>query len=359
MLTPDPRDDPGVSESGRGAGPVDRAAGKLGADKYLPGTALDEGMIGLHTNESPFEPSQRALDAIGEVLRGIRLYPDPSATSLRKALANHHGVGVENVLVGAGGDGVLDAIFRSQVHSGDVVALTDPTYIVLRQLCRIYGAEPVSAPWPQFSSMKSQGATLTCVVNPNSPSGEWVPPEQLEGLLPDADGLLVIDEAYAPFANDSMIPRLSAHPSWVVVRSFSKAYALAGLRIGYMIGAPDVVQEIALTQLPYPISSLALSAAEAALSDENHLARSVTHIRMERTRLSDSLASFGWDVGSSKGNFIWVKPPFGHAEVWRQRFWDNGVAVRMFPSIDRERLRIAISSAANSDAVIAIVAAAQ
>lgn len=329
---------------------------KLGSDVYIPGEAVSAETLGLHTNELPFEPPPSVHDAIVEASGSIRRYPDPQALQLRVALAEYHHVNPENILVGAGGDGLLDALFRARVRSGDLVQLTDPTYIVLRQLCRVYGAEVRTVSWPAFPLLNTAAAALTFVVNPNSPTGLWTPPAQLASELPEVSGLLVIDEAYAPFTSQSMIPALVGHPNWVVVRSFSKAYALAGLRIGYMIAEPEVVENVAQSQLPYPTSSVALAAARAALQEEDHLERVIAHVTHERARLASAFTDYGWDPGASQGNFLWVRPPLGDAESWREWFLSQGVAVRWFPQIDRERLRVTISTRRNNEMVASLIA---
>ncbi|WP_423465305.1 pyridoxal phosphate-dependent aminotransferase [Promicromonospora sp. MS192] len=309
-------------------------------------------MLSLHVNESPFDPAPGVQAALLSAVRGLREYPDPTAISLREALARHHDVDPSCILVGAGGDGILDAVFRTFSGPDQLVLLTDPTYGVLGDLCLHYGAPVITTAWPDVSVSSGLQASLICIVNPNSPTGEWVPPRELERLLPDGGAIVVVDEAYAPFAGESVIPLLSGHPRWVVVRSFSKAYALAGLRVGYMVASPEIVKEVQRAQLPYPVSSVALAAAEAALADSEYLTRLVEHVRVERRYLESSLSAIGWDPGRSEGNFVFARPRAGAAADWKRFFWDSGIAVRWFPDIDPERLRITVSTRESSDRVL-------
>jgi histidinol-phosphate aminotransferase len=323
---------------------------------YSPAARMVDGVVELHINQSPFQPSAAVVHDVVASASDLRVYPDLNSVSLKAAIAAHHGVSPENILVAAGGDGVLDAVFRAFARS--YVNLTDPTYGILYDLCRAYRATPVVSSWNNPFSEHTSDASLSCIVNPNSPDGRHVSPSELESVLSGKSGYVVIDEAYAPFSGGSIIPRLADHSKWMVVRSFSKAYALAGLRIGYLVAAPSVVSMIARLQLPYPVSSLALVGAEAALRDSDYLNHAVSTVCSERERLKKELSALGWDPGVSKGNFVYVRPPRGDASTWLNVFLEAGIAVRWFPEYDAERVRIAVSTASVNDSVVAVAAGA-
>lgn len=301
-----------------------------------------DGVARLHINESPWRPPRGAVEAGLAALTDARRYPDPDAAGLRRRIADLHEVGVEHVVVGAGGDGLLDAVFRA--YARGTVGLTRPTYGVLQDLAALYSVDVATVPWGPGMDLGVPHAALTCVVNPNSPTGEWLPPDVLACLLPRDGRVVVVDEAYAPYTGASVVPLLEDSMPWLVVRSFSKVYSLASMRIGYAVGHPDVVARVRAVQGPYPVSGVALAAAEAALEDEGYLAEVVERNRRVGARLGDFLAAHGWDPGTSQGNFLYVRPPGGEAERWRTALLEKGVAVRLFPQDDPERLRISLGA---------------
>ncbi len=307
---------------------------------YQAGKHFSDGVARLHINESPRVPPRGAIEAATAALEDAPRYPDPEGSSLRERIAEFHGVSVDSVVVGAGGDGLLDAAFRA--FGRGAVALTRPTYGVLNDLAHQHASSVETVDWAARPAFKDHAVSLYCVVNPNSPTGTWLPPDELASLLPDDGPVVVIDEAYAPFVEQSMIPLLDDHPRWLVVRSFSKIYSLASLRIGYAVGAFDLVDRVRAFEGPYPVTGVALAAAEAALQDSQYLAEAVAQNREIRGRLSVFLAESGWDPGMSRGNFLFARPPRGDARTWHDALLSDGVAVRLFPHDDVERLRISV-----------------
>jgi histidinol-phosphate aminotransferase len=327
---------------------------KVGSLRYLPGEAGPAGSICLSTNEAPWPPSHQVIHAIEETARSGHVYPDPLGEPLRSLIAAHHGLPPSCVMVSSGADGLLDGCFRAFVRPGDKVYISDPTYPVLNLLCAVYSAQQVISAWPLETAA---AAVVTFVVNPNSPTGAWVEPDALRRFIADQPGIVVVDEAYAPFAGGSVAGFVLDHPHQLVVRTFSKAYSLAGMRVGYALGAPDLISEMRAAHLPYPTSACALAAAAAALADTVRHTRMVEFVTAERARVRESLSTLGWDAPLSSGNFLYARPPGGQALRTYQELAKSGVLLRYFPNIDRERLRITIADKPANDSFLGAVAA--
>jgi histidinol-phosphate aminotransferase len=333
----------------------------LGPDfGYVPGEQPpdDAGWIKLNTNESPLPPSPRVAGAVAAAVGSLRRYPDPRGEPLRSALAAHHGLDPDQVVLGNGADQVLEACFRAFAEAGETVVLTRPTYSLLPLLAQIGGARVDTVALGPGGSLPAgltdAGGVLRVLCNPNSPTGSWVTPETVEKRLGSPNSVLVIDEAYADFAPASCIPLLDAHQSWLVVRTFAKSHALAGLRVGYALGHPELIADLAAVLESYPVDRLALAAAAAALSDTEHHRRIVSSVVAERARLSAALRGAGWKVGDSQANFILVRPPGGDALGVAAELRAGRILVRHFAGGDHaDCLRITVGSPEENGAVLA------
>lgn len=334
-----------------------RRAG-LGSDfGYTPGEQppIDGNWLKLNTNESPLPPSPMVAPAVLGAVNSVRRYPSPAAEPLRSALAQHHDVSPEQVMVVNGGDQVLDCCFRAFTDPGERAAFAWPTYSLLPVLARLFGVEvrslPLSAEGQIPPELGSMAATIRFLVNPNAPTGIWMAPAAVEELLGGVPGVVVIDEAYADFAPASVIPRLAGHPNWVVLRTFSKGYALAGLRVGYAIAHPELIADLRAVADSYPVDSCAIAGAQAALGDRDHHARIIETVRSERDRLTAGLHGGGWDVLPSQANFVFGRPPDGDAAVVQARLRDAHVLVRRVEGSDTwgDRLRITVGTAVETD----------
>jgi histidinol-phosphate aminotransferase len=273
---------------------------------YMPGEQpRGDGWLKLNTNESPLPPSPAVAEAVRAAAAQLHLYPDPFGEPLRSALAARHAVAAEQVLVANGADQVLDCCFRAFVEPGDTVVLTTPTYSLLPVLARLFSARA------EVSGDCAEGgrAVLRALVNPNTPTGRWVDPQRLERELGGAGGVVVIDEAYCDFAPSSAVPLLQRHPSWVVVRTFSKSYALAGLRVGYAVASRDLIADLAAVKDSYPVDRCAIAGAMAALADSAHHRDVVETVRSQREALTSALLERGWQVTPSHANFVFAVPP--------------------------------------------------
>jgi histidinol-phosphate aminotransferase len=340
----------------------------LGADfGYSPGEQPEDagGWLKLNTNESPMPPSPRVAGAVAAAAAGLARYPDPSAEPLRSALARYHGVASTQVFVANGADQVLDCLYRAFASPGDSVVRTDPGYSLLPVLAALFSARDVAISLAPDGALPSGFATepgvLRVIINPNSPTGRWIEPTDLEARLDGAPGIVAIDEAYCDFAPGSCVGLLGAHPNWVIVRTLSKSHALAGLRVGYALAASDVIDDLLAVKDSYPVDRCAIAGAVAALDDETHHRRIVDTVLRERTRLISGLSDLGWDVAPSGANFVFAQPPaWTTAPAVAARLRESRILVRHFdaPGLDT-RLRISVGDGAAVDRVLAAVAGMQ
>lgn len=331
----------------------------LGPDfGYTPGEQPpdDAGWIKLNTNESPVPPSPSVAVAVAAAAAALHRYPSPQAEPLRSALAALHGVAPEQVVVGNGGDALIDSCFRAFCEPASTVVLTEPTYSLLPVAARVHSVDAHIVALPGDGSPPPEFATTTgslrFLVNPNSPTGTWLPPERVAALLGDATGVTVIDEAYCDFAPASCIPLLAEHPSWLVLRTLSKSHALAGLRVGYAVGSAELVADLAAVGDSYPVDRCAIAGSVAALGDARHHRALVDLVLSERRRLGDELSARGWRVGPSQANFLCVWPPAGAATT-AARLREHRVLVRLLSVPGGECLRITIGTQAENDALLA------
>jgi histidinol-phosphate aminotransferase len=338
----------------------------LGADfGYSPGEQPPDtgGWLKLNTNESALRPSPHVAAAVSAAAASLARYPDPAAEPLRSALARYHGMAPDQVFVANGADQVLDCLYRAFASPGDAVVRTDPGYSLLPVLAALFSARDVGVSLAADGALPddfaAEGAVLRVVVNPNSPTGHWIEPAELEARLQGASGVVAIDEAYCDFAPSPCVALLGSHPSWVIVRTLSKSHALAGLRVGYALGDPDVIDDLRAVSDSYAVDRCAIAGALAALDDEPHHRRIVDTVVRERARLSQGLRNLGWDVPPSGANFVFAKPPSSMTAAQVAAYLrEQRILVRHFNArgLD-DRVRISIGDPAAVDRVLAAAAA--
>ncbi|HEY1378005.1 MAG TPA: histidinol-phosphate transaminase [Gemmataceae bacterium] len=280
---------------------------------YTPGEQPRGGeIIKLNTNENPYPPSSKVVEAIHAALTGDRLrkYPDPLGTDFRHAAAHVLCVEPEAILIGNGSDDILTILTRAFVPGGGLVVSPTPSYLLYRTLAEIQGARfrtiPYTADWRLPEPWPVRDANLTFVANPNSPSGTTVPLAELERLADQAIGAVVIDEAYVDFADTMALPLLR-RPNVVVTRSLSKSYSLAGIRFGYAVAAPALIRELLKVKDSYNCDVLSLAAATAAVEDQPYLRDTRAKVVAIRERLTGELKRLGFDVTPSQANFVWCR----------------------------------------------------
>lgn len=280
---------------------------------YSPGEQPREGsFIKLNTNENPYPPSPRVFEAIREALTGDRLrrYPDPLGTAFRQTAARLHDVDPEGILIGNGSDDVLTIVTRALAPEKGLIASLTPSYILYRTLADLQGARFQAVPYgPEWTLPKPwpiPRADLTFLTSPNSPSGTTLHPDEIERWLQESAGPLLLDEAYAAFA-DADLMTLVRRPRVIVARSLSKAYSLAGLRFGYAVADPSLVREFIKVKDSYNCDVLSLAAASAALEDHEYLRATRNRIVATRSRMERELTDLGFAVTPSQANFVWCR----------------------------------------------------
>jgi histidinol-phosphate aminotransferase len=283
---------------------------------YVPGEQPPdgEGWVKLNTNESPLPPSPKVIEAINAAAGdSLRLYPSATAAPARRAIAARFDVSPEEVALGNGADEVIEMCFRAFAAAGDRVAFCRPTYPVFEPMCRIHDVVPAvhqmdeSFHWDDRFAYDP--APLKFVVNPNSPTGTWADPAEVERLVEVSRGVVALDEAYVDFAPFDLLGLQRRYRNLLVMRTFSKSYALAGMRIGFAIGHPELIAGLDAVKDSYNLDRLAIAAAVAAIEDEGHHRKIVDFVVAERGWLGERLAELGFESSPSQTNFVFVRPP--------------------------------------------------
>ena len=280
---------------------------------YVPGEQPRDGeYVKLNTNENPYPPSPRVFEAIREALTGDRLrkYPEPLGDTFRNAAAKVLGIAPDQILIGNGSDDILTILTRAFVPEGGLVVSPTPSYLLYKTLAEIQGARfqtvPYTADWKLPEPWPVEDADLTFIANPNSPSGTMIDPSIITRLSKRTKGPIVLDEAYADFADDNGL-RFAGEPNLIITRTLSKSYSLAGIRFGFAIGHPSVIRELVKVKDSYNCDVLSLTAASAAIRDQAYLAETRRKIVATRERLTNSLRGLGFDVTPSQANFVWAR----------------------------------------------------
>jgi histidinol-phosphate aminotransferase len=281
---------------------------------YAPGEQLnDPDIIKLNTNENPYPPSPQVFEAIRAALtpNSLRKYPQPLGDTFRQAAGRVLGVDPDCILIGNGSDDILTILTRAFVPEGGLIAAPTPSYILYKSLAEIQGArfEAVrfGANWAPPSGWP-RGANLAFLPNPNSPSGTCLPPFAIHMLANALEPRpLVLDEAYADFAEWNGLSLLSEAPNLIVTRTLSKSYSLAGIRFGFAVARPEVVRELVKVKDSYNCDVLSLAAATAAIEDQDYFRDVRAKIVATRERMAKELAALGFDVTPSHANFLWCR----------------------------------------------------
>jgi histidinol-phosphate aminotransferase len=317
----------------------------------------------LSSNESPYEPLPSVVEAIAEAARSVNQYPDNGATALIDAIADRFGVPPQHVAVGCGSVGVTQQLLEAVGEPGAEVIYAWRSFEAYPPLAALAAAESVQIPLrDETHDLTAMAAAITprtrliFVCNPNNPTGTVVHRAQLEAFLDQVpeDCLVVLDEAYHEYVRDEAVPDgltlYPDRPNLAILRTFSKAYGLAGLRTGFMIAHQPVAAAARATMLPFTVNRIAQAAAIASLAAEAELHERVELTVKERTRVRESLIADGWTVPPTEANFVWLRlgehtvPFAGACEA-------EGIAVRPYPP---DGARISIGDADANDALLAV-----
>ncbi len=331
---------------------------------YVPGEQPQEpGFIKLNTNENPYPPSPRVLEAIRNgANEDLRLYPDPMAYEVREAAARRYRLRPDQVLVGNGSDELLSLIVRACVDPEDVVAYAYPTYSLYDTLVAFQRGRAQQIPYPKSfvlpaAALKKVRPKLIFICHPNSPSGTPVDIDCIRDLVANLpETLVVVDEAYVDFARESSLPLVDAFTNIIVLRTLSKSFSLAGLRVGLAFAAPETIGELAKVKDSYNVDRLSIVGACAALDDYEWMQRNVQRICATRTRLVEELGKLGFEVPPSEANFVLARRPGERLEGLYRALKQQRILVRYFDTPElHDALRITVGTDEEIDLLLRAV----
>jgi histidinol-phosphate aminotransferase len=295
--------------------------------------------VRLNTNESPFPPPAGWLDAVSDIVRTVQWnrYPDRAATELRATIARRHNVAPENIFVANGSNEVIQTILLAYGGAGRRVATFEPTYQMYSQIARVTGAEVVEGerradltldPHEIERVLTRYSPAVTFLCNPNNPTGLVEPRANLETMLAQTTGVVVVDEAYAEFSEWSAVDMVSEDKPLAVTRTFSKTLSLAALRVGYVVAPRQMVADLEIAVLPYHLDAFKQAATMAALEFVSEMEQRVAAIKSERSRIFAAISDMDCEVWPSGSNFILFRPRSSAAtEIWNHMV-ASGVLVR-------------------------------
>ena len=332
-------------------------------DAYVPGEQpageAAGGVIKLNTNENPYPPSPKAVEVMRDLgADALRVYPDPMAARACGALAKVLGVRRDHILPGNGSDDLIMMVARACAGADRSVAYPTPTFTFYHTQALIENARIVAVPYDEAYHLPVDGlaeadAALTFVASPNSPSGTSAPKDQLERLAGRLGGVLVIDEAYVDFAGDTALGLIAGHDNVLVLRTMSKGYSLAGLRLAFGLAQPSLLAGLRKTKAIYTINAVAAAVGAAAIEDQAHKIANAQRVVASRARLSAGLEQMGFRVWPSEANFILARPPEGKAERIHLDLKARGILVRYWPQPPlTDKLRITVGTEEQNQALL-------
>jgi histidinol-phosphate aminotransferase len=339
---------------------------------YVPGEQPKlQNLLKLNTNENPYPPSSRVVHAINSAAQqGLQLYPDPHASDLRSAIAECHGLPVEQVFLGNGSDEVLAHAFFAFFQQACPLLMPDISYSFYKVYCSLYSIDVRLVPLTDAMQIRvadyavAAGAPVGGVViaNPNAPTGIGLPLEAIEQLLRlHPERVVLVDEAYVDFGGQSAIPLISRYPNLLVVHTLSKSRSLAGLRIGFACGQVhliDALQRVKDSFNSYPLDRLAIAGGVAAFEDIAYFEQTRHAVMDSREGLVLALEDLGFTVLPSQANFVFVRHPAHEAATLAAGLRGRGVLVRHFkqPRIE-QYLRITVGTPQQCDRLVQTLAA--
>ncbi|MEM8766335.1 MAG: histidinol-phosphate transaminase [Pseudomonadota bacterium] len=325
-----------------------------------------ETVLKLNTNENPYPPAPAVADALARFqVDSLRRYPQPTAEGLRQRLAAMHDLTPEQIVVTHGGDEALRLAFTTFVEPGSAFGMLEPSYSLYPVLSDIQGSQVKSLaldeawdlPRNFAQEMNEAGANLTCVVNPHAPSGTLLDADRIGRLANDLNGVLLVDEAYVDFVDPALrhdlVRLVDAFDNLLLLRTFSKGYSLAGLRLGYLMGAPGLIDPIVRkTRDSYNVDGISQALGEAAVEARAYAEETWAQVRAARRTLRDALVDLGFRVGISQTNFVLAEVPLDFpltAEEIYVGLKNEDILVRYFSNpILEDKLRITVGTDAQN-----------
>jgi histidinol-phosphate aminotransferase len=331
---------------------------------YVPGRRAQSALAAaLASNESHYPPLESVLKVVADAAGRLNRYPEISSIELRERIAEHVGVTVAEIAVGPGSVGVLQQIITSMCDSGDEVVFAWRSFEAYPIVVGLAGAVAVPVPLRDeghdLAAMLKAITSRTRVVllcSPNNPTGVAIAASELETFLDQVPPqvLVVIDEAYVEYAGTPEIA-LSAYrryPNVCVLRTFSKAYGLAGLRVGYAIASPELAEGLRRTAIPFGVTSIAQQAAISSLDAYDEMRERVVPVIAERQRMTAALRSYGWNIPDSEANFIWIRTTETLRERLLSAFAAEDILVRGYPN---DGVRITLADPKTNDRVLRVL----
>ena len=335
---------------------------------YTPGEQpKDRSVIKLNTNENPYPPSPLVEKVLASFdLDRLRRYPDPVFTELREKIAERDDTVPARVFVGNGSDEVLTLAARAFVDDDEAIGSFDPGYSLYKTLAAIRNVPFVPSPlapdftWaPPVTRAGDAPVALFLLTNPNAPTSVRYPREQVADFAKSFLGVVLVDEAYADFADDTCMPLAAAadNANVVVMRTLSKSFSLAGLRLGYCVGPEDLIEALYKVKDSYNVDAIAQAVALAALADLPWMRRNAAKVQKTRDATAAVLRARGWDVPPSQANFLFAKPAHRPAAEIFEALRRRNIFVRYFPGPRTgDRLRISVGTDADMDTLLAVLA---
>lgn len=331
---------------------------------YVPGEQPQgHDVIKLNTNENPYPCSPKVRSAIGRaVQQGLQKYPNALATTFRERAGEVLGVDPDWILCGNGSDDILTIITRALVDPGDSVRFANPSYVLYKTLAEIQGAKcdivNYEPDWSLGDSFNASADRLKLVylANPNSPSGTMIPPERVAEIATALPCPLLVDEAYVDFANTNCLSLVAENNKIMVSRTLSKSYALAGLRFGFLVAQPQMIEQFQKVKDSYNCDAMAIAGATAAIEDQNWLTQNRAVILETRGRLYQALKELGFNSIESQANFVWNTHQTKPVEPIYQQLKEDGVLVRYmnYPNWG-EGLRVTVGTDEQVDACMGLL----
>lgn len=336
---------------------------------YIPGEQPQgEGWVKLNTNENPYPPSPKVAAAVAGEVDKLRLYPEPISAKLRAAIGGRFGYSARNVIIGNGSDNILDLITRCYVCNPGA-GHTVPSYSLYPVVAGMSGQELIDVNFGRsmeldVRAMAATDAKAFFLTNPNAPTGVSFPLEQIEAALQAIDGLLVVDEAYVDFGGETAIPLLKDYENLIVVRTFSKSYGLAGMRVGFALASEGIISMLDRVRDAYNLDRVAQSAALAAFEDVEYFETQRQKVVATREATLSELNKLGWFTYPSAANLLFTEPKNGAgesgADVAASLFEflkSKRVLVRYFPKhpLTCSFIRVSIGTDAEMEAFLTAV----
>ncbi len=314
---------------------------------YVPGEQPKvAGLIKLNTNENPYPPSPKVLDTLRGAIDGsLRLYPDPTSSRLRAKLGKIHGFDAEQIVIGNGCDDILNLCVRAFCGECEKLAYFWPSYSLYPVLANIQGATQIELPLDENFQInphpallaKLAGVKLVFITQPNAPSGVWLQRVELQRVIKETQGVVVIDEAYVDFASENCLDLVGEYNNVIVARTFSKAFSFAGMRVGWAAGSRELIAALNKVKDSYNVSRLSQVGAEATLDEWSYFQQNVKKICATRERTTSELAKLGFFVYPSQTNFVFARPPAPlTAKQWFDGLRARNILVRWW---DADRIR--------------------